>query len=108
MLLRVVVLVVLVAGIIGDAVYVLRVGRPRWYPDRAVGWFMASIGVAAIGSHTVLALFVAGILSGDVAGWVYVVAGVVEVAAIWFRARMAGTAAPRLREGQDSEIQNQP
>lgn len=101
MLLRVVVLMELILGIAGDAFYVTRVGRPGIYPDRAIGWFMISIGLASIGSHTVLALFVAGILTGDPAGWMYVAAGLIELAAIWFRAWMSLQAAPRLRGGND-------
>jgi hypothetical protein len=107
-LLRVAVLVVLVAAVLGDLLYVLRVGRPGRYPDRAIGWFMASIGMAAIGSHTVLALFASGVLRGESAAWLFVVAGSVEVAAIWFRVWMSWRAAPRLREANDSENQGRP
>lgn len=95
--LRLAVLAVLAAAIVGDALYVARVGRPGRYPDRALGWFMASIGMAAIGSHTVLALFASGILRGDSAGWAFVAAGSVEVVAIWWRWWMAGQAVPKLK-----------
>lgn len=98
MLLRVVLVVVLASAVLGDALYVVRVGNPWRYPDRLIGWFMASIGIAAIGSHAVLGLFVAGALRGELAGWVYVAAGVVEVAAIWFRTWMSWRAVPKLKD----------
>lgn len=105
MLLRAVLEVLFVAALTGDGVYLWRVGRPGRYPDRLIGLFMLSIGVAAVGGHAVLALFVGGALAGEVAGWLYAAAMALQVSAIWFRAWMAGLAAPRMREGQDSEIQ---
>ena len=101
--LRLAVLAVLAAAILGDALYVVRVGRPARYPDRALGWFMASIGMAAIGSHVVLALFASGILRGDSAGWWFVGAGSIEVCAIWWRWWMAGQAVPKLRAPRRKE-----
>lgn len=105
MALRIVLEILLVLALMGDGIYLARVGRPRLYPDRLVGWFMFSIGAAALGSHLVLAVFVAGATSGELAGWLYVVALAGQVCAIWFRAWMSWQAAPRMR-GSDGEIQD--
>ena len=99
MLLRVVLEALFVLALAGDGVYLARVGRPGRYPDRLIGWFMLSIGMAAIGGHAVLALFVGGVLAGKIAGWLYAVAMALQVAAIWFRAWVAGLATPRMRDG---------
>lgn len=103
MLLRVVLEVLFVLALAGDGAYIVRVGRPRHYPDRLIGWFMFSIGAAAIGSHLVLGLFVGGGFRGNgyLAGWIYAVALAVQVAAIWFRAWMSYQAAPRMKGSAD-------
>lgn len=106
MLLRVVLEVLFVLALTGDGLYLVRVGRPSRYPDRLIGWFMVSIGAAALGSHLVLAVFASGVLrSGELLGWLYVPALTLQVCAIWFRAWMSWHAAPRLREGTDGEGQ---
>lgn len=89
--------VLFVLALIGDGVYLAKVGRPSRYPDRLVGWFMVSIGAAAVGSHAVLALFTSGVLRGQLVGWLYVPALALQVSAIWFRAWMSWQAAPRMR-----------
>ena len=101
MLLRVVLEALFVLALAGDGVYLARVGRPSRYPDRLIGWFMLSIGAAAIGGHAILALFAGGMLRGQIVGWLYAGALTLQVAAIWFRAWMAGLAAPRMRGGDD-------
>lgn len=106
MLLRVVLEALFVLALAGDGLYIARVGRPGTYPDKLIGWFMASIGLAAIGGHTVLALFAGGVLRGQLAGWLYVCALALQVCAIWFRAWMAGLATPRMRDGSGNEDQN--
>lgn len=106
MMLRVVLEVLFVLALAGDGVYLVRVGRPGRYPDRLIGWFMFSIGAAALGSHLVLALFTSGGLRGTLAGWLYVPALTLQVGAIWFRAWMAGLATPRMREGDGIEVQD--
>ena len=108
MLLRLVLEALFVAALAGDGVYLVRVGRPGRYPDRLIGWFMLSIGAAAVGSHLVLALFAGGLLRGELAGWLYACALAGQVGAIWFRAWMSWQAAPRMREGTDDEIQDRP
>ena len=107
MALRLVLEVLFVLAITGDGAYLVRVGRPGLYPDKMVGWFMLSIGAAAIGSHLILALFAGGLLRGELAGWLYTVALAGQVGAIWFRTWMSWQAAPRMREGNDSEVQDQ-
>jgi hypothetical protein len=92
-----VVLAVLALAVVGDALYVARVGRPGQYPDRRIGWFMTSIGVGSISEHAVLAAFAAGLLTGELAGWAYALAGLIGVGAIWFRVWMSWRAAPRMR-----------
>lgn len=106
MALRIVLEILFVFALMGDGVYVVRVGRPKLYPDRLIGWFMFSIGAAAIGSHLLLALFTGGAIRGELVGWLYVPALTLQVAAIWFRAWMAGQAAPRMK-GEINEIQDQ-
>lgn len=106
MVLRVVLVVLLSLAVLGDALYVRRIGNPWRYPDQLIGWFMASIGVAAIGSHVILALFASGTFRGHVAGWTFAAACAVEVAAIWFRTWMSWHAVPRLKEGDGGEDQN--
>jgi hypothetical protein len=96
--LQIVLEVLFVLALIGDGLYLVRVGRPARYPDRPIGWFMASIGAAAIGSHLILALFTGGMLRGELVGWLYVPALALQVTAIWFRAWLAGQAAPKMRE----------
>lgn len=100
MMLRVVLEVLFVLALAGDGVYLVRVGRPGKYPDRLIGWFMLSIGAAAVGGHAILALFAGGLLHGQLVGWLYAVALALQVCAIWFRAWMAGLAAPRMRDGE--------
>ncbi len=107
MALRVVLEVLFVLALAGDGAYLVRVGKPNAYPDKMIGWFMFSIGAAAIGSHLVLGLFAGGLVRGDLAGWLYVPALAGQVGAIWFRAWMSWHAAPKLREGNGSEIQDQ-
>lgn len=102
MLIRVVVLVVLLAAVLGDLLYVVRVGMPNRYPDHAIGWFMASIGFASIGSHVVLALLAGGVLRAESAGVAFVAASLIELAAIWFRVWMSWHATPKLRESAQS------
>ncbi len=97
MILRLVLEVLFVLALAGDGVYLVRVGRPGLYPDKLIGWFMLSIGAAAIGSHLVLGLFAGGFLRGELAGWLYAVALSGQVCAIWFRAWMSWQAAPRMR-----------
>lgn len=103
--LQTVLLALFVLALGGDGVYLVRVGRPGRYPDRLIGWFMVSIGVAAVGGHVVLSLFTSGGLRGELAGWLYAPALALDVCAIWFRAWMAGLAAPRMRGGDGSETQ---
>lgn len=99
MLLRIVLEALFVLALTGDGVYLARVGRPSRYPDRLIGWFMVSIGAAAVGGHAILALFASSLLRGELAGWLYAGALTLQVGAIWFRAWMAGLATPRMREG---------
>lgn len=96
-LLRVVLLLLFIAAATGDALYLQRVGRPRRYPDRLIGWFMTSIGWAAMGSHVTLAMIAGGWLHGMLAGWLVAAATAVHVGAIWFRVRMSYLAAPLMR-----------
>ena len=104
MLLRVVLEILFVLALMGDGVYLIRVGWPSLYPDRMIGWFMLSIGAAAIGSHLILALFASGLLRGELAGWLYAVALTGQVGAIWFRAWMSWQAAPRMRGSDDGQM----
>ena len=105
MLLRLVLEALFVAALAGDGVYLVRVGRPGRYPDRLIGWFMLSIGAAAVGSHLILGLFAGGLLRGELAGWLYAGALSLQVCAIWFRAWMSGQATPRMREGTGNDVQ---